>query len=169
MFDLWQAFGGCESQELVNGEVLNFDGIESPFFWLGLISAFENRYQAVADTFFQEISWKQFFTMICIKLCKTAPKITELADIIGTSHQNTRQILKKLQAKNFIKIATSADDKRKQYVTLTEKGREFCEERHKSSKIPVKKIFSGLDEKQIQLTIQTIIQLEKNLEKLSEE
>ena len=154
--------------EISQNRDFDFLGLKDSFFLLGLISTFENRYQAVADTFFQEISWKQFFTMICIKLCKTTPKITELADIIGTSHQNTRQILKKLQAKNFIKIATSADDKRKQYVTLTEKGREFCEERHKSSKIPVKKIFSGLDEKQIQLTIQTIIQLEKNLEKLSD-
>ena len=47
--------------ELIEGEMLDFQEIESPFFLLGLISAFENRYQAKADNFFEEISWKQFF------------------------------------------------------------------------------------------------------------
>ena len=155
--------------ELSQNADFDFFGLKDSFILLGLISTFENRYQAVADSFFQEISWKQFFTMICIKLCKTTPTITDIADIIGTSHQNTRQILNKLQAKNFINIAASAEDKRRQYVTLTEKGKEFCKERHKSSKIPVKKIFSGLNEKQIQVTIQTIIQLKNNIEKLTSE
>ena len=79
-----------------NGNV-DFTGIEAPNFLLGLISAFENRFQAVADNAMQEISWKQFFAIICINMCKTSPTIKELAEIMGSSHQNVKQILLKLE------------------------------------------------------------------------
>ena len=56
--------------ELIDTGELSFDGIDSSFFLIGLLSAFDNRYQAKADSFFEEISWKQFFAIICINLCK---------------------------------------------------------------------------------------------------
>lgn len=153
-------------QELVNGEVLNFDGIESPFFLLGLISAFENRYQAKADNFFEEISWKQFFAIICINLCNESPTIKELAEIMGSSHQNVKQILNKLEDKGYVRIDFDKEDKRKQRVLLTEKTRAFCAEHDEGSKKIVGKIFEGIDEKDIQTVIRTFFQMEKNLEEV---
>ena len=47
------------------------------------MSAFENRFQAVADSVMNEISWKQFFAIICISMCKDKPTVKELAEIIG--------------------------------------------------------------------------------------
>ena len=35
----------------------------------------------------KEISWKQFFAIICINLCKTPPTVKELAKIMGSSIQ----------------------------------------------------------------------------------
>lgn len=152
--------------ELVNGEVLNFEGIESPFFLVGLISAFENRYQAKADNFFEDISWKQFFAIICINLCNENPTIKELADVMGSSHQNVKQILNKLEDKGYVAIAFDKEDKRKQRVCLTEKTREFCETHDEGSKKIVGKLFEGIDEKDIQTVIRTLIQMEKNLEEI---
>ena len=80
-------------KETVGLETLDFRGIESSFFLLGLISAFQNRYQAKADQFFEEISWKQFFAIICINLFKDSPTLKELSEIMGSSHQNVKQIL----------------------------------------------------------------------------
>ena len=153
-------------EELVHGGALNFDGIESPFFLLGLISAFENRYQAKADNFFEEISWKQFFAIICLNLCNENPTIKELSEIMGSSHQNVKQILNKLEGKGYVRIDFDKEDKRKQRVFLTEKTRAFCAEHDEGSKKIVGKIFEGIDEKDINTVIRTFFQMEKNLEEV---
>ena len=62
-------------------------------FLLGLLSAFDNRYQAAADAYFKEITWKQFFAIICINLCKEPPTLNELSDVMGSYHQNVKQSL----------------------------------------------------------------------------
>ena len=153
-------------QELINTGDLNFEGINDSFFLLGLMSAFDNRYQAQADSFFEEISWKQFFAIICINLCKESPTIKELAEVMGSSHQNVKQILNKLENKGFVKTIPDESDKRKQRIILTEKTRAFCEEHEEGSQKIVGKIFEGIDVDNIATTIKTIIQMEENLEKI---
>lgn len=66
-------------EDLIKNENVDFTGIELSYFLIGLISAFENRFQAVADSMMKIISWKQFFAIICINLCKSSPSIKELA------------------------------------------------------------------------------------------
>ena len=153
-------------QELINTGELNFEGINDSLFLLGLLSAFDNRYQAQADSFFEEISWKQFFAIICINLCKECPTIKELAEIMGSSHQNVKQILNKLENKGFVKTIPDESDKRKQRIILTEKTRAFCEEHEEGSQRIVGKIFEGIDADNIGTTIKTIIQMEENLENI---
>ena len=99
---------------------VDFSGIETSYFLLGLLSAFDNRFQAVADKTMEEISWKQFFAIICINLCKEKPTIKELTEIMGSSHQNVKQILLKLEKKGFVNIYPDSKDKRKQRIELTE-------------------------------------------------
>lgn len=153
-------------EEITKGNQMCFDGIHPSFFLLGLMSAFDNRYQATADNFFEEISWKQFFAIICIDLCKEAPTIRELAEIMGSSHQNVKQILNKLEKKDFIRICQDENDKRKQRIVLTEKTRAFCREHEKGSQAVVAKIFENTDPEDVAVTIKTIMQMEKNLEKI---
>ena len=96
-------------------------------FLLGLLSAFDNRYQASADSFMKEITWKQFFAIICINLCKEPPTINELSDIMGSSHQNVKQILLKLEKKGFVSFFTDGKDKRKLRILVTDECRSFLE------------------------------------------
>ena len=84
-------------KEVINSGKVDFTGIEQSYFLLGLLSAFDNRFQAVADGTMQEISWKQFFAIICINMCKEKPTIKELAEIMGSSQQHVKQILLKLK------------------------------------------------------------------------
>ena len=135
-------------------------------FLLGLLSAFDNRYQAVADSFFKEITWKQFFAIICINLCKESPTINELSDIMGSSHQNVKQILNKLESKNFVQMIPDPKDKRKQRIILTEQCRAFCEKNDVQSQKMIAQLFEGIGEEQLLITIQTITQMERNLKNL---
>lgn len=149
--------------EVIQHENVDFTGIPSAYFLLGLLSAFDNRFQAVADNMMGEISWKQFFTIICINLCKESPSIKELAGILGSSHQNVKQILLKLQKKGFVDILPDAEDKRKQRVVLTKKCMQFCQENEEASNRAMEIIFRGIPEEQLRITIQTIRQMEDNL------
>ena len=113
-------------KQVIEHENVDFSGIETSYFLLGLLSAFDNRFQAIADKMIGEISWKQFFAIICINLCKTPPTVKELAEIMGSSHQNVKQILLKLEKKGFVSIAVDEQDKRKQRIELTPQCIEFC-------------------------------------------
>lgn len=150
--------------EIVNTGLMNFEGMDAYFFLLGLLSAFDNRYQAKADNFFEEISWKQFFAIICINLCKESPTIKELAEIMGSSHQNVKQILNKLEDRGFVRTISDEKDRRKQRIIITEKTRTFCKEHEEGSQRIVKKIFESIDINDIGITIKTIMQMERNLE-----
>ena len=150
-------------KEVMQHENVDFTGMESSYFLLGLLSAFDNRFQAMADRTMQEISWKQFFAIICINLCKESPTIKELAEIMGSSHQNVKQILLKLEKKGFVRIAADENDKRKQRVELTEYCMEFCQKNDDISSQVMMRMFQGISEEQLRITIQTIIQIEDNL------
>lgn len=150
-------------EDTVNSRKLDFEGIPPSYYLLGLLSAFENRFQAMADSQMQEISWKQFFAIICIKLCKQPPTLRELSDVLGSSHQNVKQILLKLEAKGYIEFFQDENDKRKQRIRLTKKCIRFCEKNNEMSMKIMSKMFEGIPEKDIKTTIRTITRIEKNL------
>ena len=152
--------------EVMNSGNVDFTGIESSYFLLGLLSAFENRFQAVADKAIVEVSWKQFFAIICINMCRESPTIKELAEIMGSSHQNVKQILLKLEKKGFVEIAADPADRRKQRVVLTPYCMEFCRQNDDRSMAMIQSMFTGVSEEQLQVTIQTIMQIENNLKEV---
>lgn len=145
---------------------VDFGDMPSGPFLLGLLSTFDNRYQAIADMFFEDITWKQFFAIICINLCKTPPSINELADIMGSSHQNVKQILIKLEKREFVRIVVDEEDRRKQRVFTTQKCRRFCEDNESESNRIIGRIFDGISEEEINTTIQTISKMERNVKSL---
>ncbi len=155
--------------EAMNMNKVTFGQMPPQAFLLGLLSAFDNRYQAAADKYFREITWKQFFAIICINMCKEPPTLNDLSEVMGSSHQNVKQILLKLESKGFIAMMTDEKDKRKQRFVVTDKCREFLEENDNKSKTSsqiIEQIFEGVDEKSLGITIETIMKMERNLEKI---
>ena len=155
--------------EVMNISKVEFGQMPPQPFLLGLLSAFDNRYQAAADRFFKEITWKQFFAIICINLCKEPPTLNDLAEVMGSSHQNVKQILLKLENKGFVSMKTDGKDKRKQRYFVTDKCRKFLEENDNQSKTSaqiIAQIFEGVDENCLAVTIETIMRMERNLEKI---
>ena len=152
--------------ELYESEMVDFSDIPAPFFLLGLLSAFDNSYQATADAFFGELSWKQVFAIVCIDMCREAPTLRELSLVMGSSHQNVKQILLKLEKKGFVLMQTDEKDRRKQRIFLTEKAREFSASHDAQSQKIVEAIFEGIPQEELDTTIQTILHMERNLKSL---
>ena len=152
--------------EAMNISKVEFGQMPPQAFLLGLLSVFDNRYQAAADKYFKEITWKQFFAIICINMCKEAPTLNDLSEVMGSSHQNVKQILLKLEGKGFVSMMTDKKDKRKQRFVITEKCKKFLEENDNQSRNSEKiimSIFEGIDEISLKTTIETIIKMERNL------
>ena len=149
--------------EMLNAKGVDFEGIGMRHFLLGMLSAFDNRYQACADSLIGEITWKQFFAIICINLCNENPTINELSEIMGSSHQNVKQILLKLEKKGFVIMVQDEKDKRKQRICLTDTCRAFCEKKDEDSTKFIQQLFKDINEEQIMSTIRTIVLMEKNL------
>ena len=150
-------------EEVVQSGRLDFSDIPSNYYLLGLLSAFENRFQALADSVMQEISWKQFFAIICIKMCREAPTIKELSEVLGSSHQNVKQILLKLEKKNFVRFQSDEADRRKQRIVLTDECRAFCEKNNTLSIDIMSRMFEGIPKDDLDATIRTITAIETNL------
>ena len=149
-----------------NADMVKFGEMPPQAFMLGMLSAFDNRFQACADKFFKEITWKQFFAIICINICKEHPTINELSEVMGSSHQNVKQILLKLENKEFVTMIPDKKDKRKQRIALTRKCMDFCEKNDAQSKEIIWKIFDGIHEEQLVTAIKTIMQMERNISEL---
>lgn len=155
--------------EQMNMANVEFGNMPPQAFLLGLMSAFDNRYQAAADAFFKEITWKQFFAVICINLCKEPPTLNELSEVMGSSHQNVKQILLKLEKKGFVEFVADEKDRRKQRIHVTEACRDFLEKNDNNgqqSQYIIGRIFEGVDEANLNATIQTVMRMERNLSEL---
>ncbi len=149
--------------EVVKSDKVDFSQVPPDYFLLGLMSAFENRFQTIADNVMQDISWKQFFAIICVNMCKEPPTINELSEILGSSHQNVKQLLLKLESKGFVEFQEDKQDKRKQRIVLTKKCMDFCEKNNGTSSQIMQKMFQGIPGNDIQTTIKTIIRMDENL------
>ena len=84
---------------------------------------------------------------------------------MGSSHQNVKQILLKLEKKGFVEMIVDEKDRRKQRIVTTKKCEDVCKSNNRESEIQMNKIFEGISQEQLITTIQTISQMERNLKK----
>jgi len=153
----------------VFGEDVSFDGLESTSFFLGMINEFNNRFQAAADALLREISWKQSFLLKCISFFKEPPSINQLAELTGSSHQNIKQLLNKLERGGYVRVAQDGADRRKQRVTLTEKTFQFRREHEQRTSECLARLFEGVTEQELAAATETIMKLHINLKANMEE
>lgn len=144
----------------------NADQIGDTYFLIGLINRFNNSFQAVADLMFEELSWKQVFFMNCVMLFPEAPTIKDMAELLGCSHQNAKQILSKLENGGYLQVQQDAADKRKQRIMLTEKAATFQSNYDKPSEQAMQQLFSGISAKNVESMIASLSQLISNVEKM---
>lgn len=137
--------------------------MDNTYFLIGMLSRFNNEFQSRADTAFTDLSWKQLFFLNCIELFKEEPTIKDMADLIGCSHQNAKQILLKLEKRGLIEVYEDKEDRRKQRMRYTSKGERIRSDKAQISEKAMKHIFNGVDENELEIAVKIICQLEENL------
>lgn len=146
-----------EPREMINS-------MDKRFALFGYFFAMSNRLQTVGDRFYEEITCKQFFLMICLRLFENgAPTINELSEIMGCSHQNVKSIAGKLEEKGYLEIRPDSDDARKLRIRLTNKADSLAKKYQKKELDFIDMLFAGISDKQIETTFKTLEKMEENI------
>ena len=139
-------------------------GVESQKVLFGWFFAFANRLQAVGDTFYDELTCKQFFALICLSLFQeNDPTINELSEVMGSSHQNVKQMINKLENKEYVRVYKDEQDKRKQRICITEKLKKLELKYNEKEKEFMNQLYKGISIHDIETTIRVIMTMEDNL------
>ena len=141
----------------------DFAGMGRSFFMIGLMNRFNNQFQALADATFEELSWKQVFFLNCVTLFGEPPSIKDVADVVGCSHQNAKQILLKLEKSGFVTMEQDKNDRRRQRIRVTHKAEAFRREFDEPSRNVMERIFAGVGAEELETTIRVITHLDDNL------
>ena len=146
-----------EPREMINS-------MDKRFALFGYFFAMSNRLQTVGDRFYEEITCKQFFLMICLRLFENgAPTINELSEIMGCSHQNVKSIAGKLEEKGYLEIRPDSGDARKLRIRLTNKADSLAKKYQKKELDFIDMLFTGISDKQIETTFKTLEKMEENI------
>jgi DNA-binding MarR family transcriptional regulator len=140
------------------------DGYDNEHIFIGTLMSLCNQMQAAGDAFYNEITFKQFYLLICLNLFRgNAPTINELSDVMGSSHQNVKQIALKLEKNGFIKTYVDPEDRRKLRIAMTDKM-EWLNEKYDSSVNEFfKTMYQNIDAEELAIALKTICKIEYNI------
>lgn len=135
----------------------------------GLLFAFQNRLQAAGDAFYEEITCKQFFLLACMHLFQEeAPTVQELAQLMGSSHQNVKQIVNKLEKKGYVQVEEDPEDRRKLRISFTDYAKRTAEHYQEKEEQFMGRLFEGVPEEQAAQLFHGLSKMEENLIKMRE-
>lgn len=141
--------------------------IDHKYALFGLFFAFHNRLQAVGDSFYAEITCKQFFLMACMNLYQEeAPTANELAGTMGCTRQNVKEILNSLERKQLVRLETDTEDKRKRRVYLTERAAVIAEQYREKEQEFMNCLFMGVSDADVDNVYRILSRIEDNLKEI---
>lgn len=133
----------------------------------GLIFYVSNQLQVVLDKFYDEISAKQWFVLVMLQLFgENHPTMMELAEVVGSSHQNVKQLILKLEQKGYVELYPDTKDKRKCRVRTTDKCSELTQKYETMQNESMRVLFKDIEPEILKNAVKALIKLEENLEVL---
>ncbi len=137
----------------IKNEKVNYEAVPKMLVLAALISRFNNRYQAEADRFLGNISWKQISFLRVVKVFRETPTVRDVADFYGCTHQNAHKLAKKLEGAGYIKMVQDDKDRRCQRLFITEKAEELLSNQGEAALSAVKELFSPMTEDETEQAI----------------
>lgn len=137
-----------------------------------------NKLQTVGDQFLgEDMTTKQWLlTVVLSQTGDKPPTLSRVAELMGSSRQNVKQLALKLEEREFLKIEKDGQDARILRLRLTEKSRAFWEQRQEKDDRFVADLFSDFTEEEIDIVyggirklIKKVISLEKSMAQNEEE
>jgi DNA-binding MarR family transcriptional regulator len=150
-------------------EVNKTDILEKQKYIFARLFLLAGKLHAVGDRILAgEMTMTQWLlTVAAAQFGRNPPTISQAAEIMGTSHQNVKQLALKLQKSGFLQIKKDAGDGRANLLALTEKSSVFFEERKGELKQFFEQLFSDLSSNEIDSLFDCLTKLYKNVIELN--
>ncbi len=127
----------------------DFEKMDKRQLIFGNIFLLANRLQTVMDQRITGITSKQWFVMIMLGMFDEPPTLKQLASVCDSSHQNTKQLIMKLEAKGFVRIETAPTDRRAMQIIATERWSQWEKENSQIASQFLNQMFGGLTAEEI--------------------
>ncbi len=129
-----------------------------------LIFMLSNQLQAIGDTFFDEVSTKQWFILLVLNIMDGyLPTLGELSHAVGSSHQNVKQLVLKLEQKGYVEISKDETDARRLRIKLTPKSEEFHQLYQEKSIRFMNRLFDGFNKEDLSVTKKVMVTMRDKL------
>lgn len=128
------------------------DILEKRKFIFGSLFLIANKLQVIGDQYLgkEGMTTKQWLlTVVISQFHDRAPTLSEVAELMGSSRQNVKQLALKLAQKDFLKIEKDEQDARAVKLILTEKSQTFWGKRQELDDQFIKELFKSLNEEEI--------------------
>lgn len=135
----------------------------------GSLFLFANKLQVIGDQYLgrEGITTKQWFlTVMLSQFRDNPPMLSEVAELMGSSRQNVKQLALKLEEKGFLTIEKDEQDARTLRLKLTEESKTFWEKRNKQDDQFIEDLFTGFSKEESDIICKGFRKLFENIEKL---
>ncbi len=148
---------------------IDLSAIEDRYYLFGTLAAFANLMQTVGDSVFEEITWKQWFALLGAMTLQPSPSISQVADFVGTSHQNMKRLLLRLQSTGLVRLDKDDADLRRTLVTLTPEVDVFEEKYRQSNSLFMDRLFADISDESLATARLVLDQLHHNLRAIEQD
>lgn len=136
----------------------------------GLFFMLSNKLQVLGDSFYEEITVKQWFVLVVIDTFKEEyPSISDVAEMVGSSHQNVKQIVNKLTDKGYLQIVRDENDKRRSLIKMTDKCEKLQKDYKEKENEFMTNLFKGTKEEDLKKVVEVFLRLIDNIEEMKNE
>lgn len=145
--------------------------IDEQKYIFGALFILANKLQVKGDQMLEDdgMTLRQWFlTVMILQFKDRPPTLTEVANLMGTSHQNVKQIAKKLEEKNFLTFIKDEKDGRILRLQLTELSRNYWNKREQDGDHFIEKLFEHVTDEEIKTIVAVFNKLFQSLENWQE-
>lgn len=135
----------------------------------GSLFLLANKLQVIGDQYLgkDDMTTKQWFLTVMISQFRdNPPTLSEVAELMGSSRQNVKQLALKLEEKEFLKIEKDEQDARAIRLKLTEKSQAFWEKRQDQDNQFIMDLFSSFSEEEMNIMTNSIGKLTEKIEEM---
>jgi DNA-binding MarR family transcriptional regulator len=146
------------------------DVIDKQKYIFGSLFLIANKLQVLGDQYLGRdgVTTKQWLLTVMIsQFYDNPPILSKVAELMGSSRQNVKQLALKLEKKEMLNIHKDEQDARALRLKLTEKSKMFWEKRQEQDEQYVENLFENFSEEEIDIFFKGIGKLSKKIEELN--
>ncbi len=148
-------------------KIQDLTSMDTRYIIFGSIFSMSTKLETIGKDFLGEITTKQWFMLLnLVTFFDEPPSISELAEQMGTSHQNVKQIALKLQDKGFLRIKRDDLDSRTSRLEVTDMVDKYDDEHREANNMFIDRLFDGINPEELNEFLSVTMRLLDNLDTL---